>query len=378
MQPNTHRPYTFDRVVRMVMGAIVFIGILYAINYLRHVLGPFVIAMFIAYLLDPFVGFIQNKVRVKNRGVSVILAITIVVSIITIILVYLVPTFIQEMNKMVVLIRQYIQSVSSQGVLPAEIESSLKELLREVDLISYLSIDNITEAIKKILPGFWNLFSGSLQILAGFIGLLVILLYTIFILLDFQKLGEFWLDLVPERYKDIVTLVVDDLAGAMDLYFRSQGLIALIVGVLLAIGFKIIGLPMAILMGLFIGALNIIPYLQILGIIPAMLLALLKAMETQQSFWNVALMVILVLAIVQIIQETILTPRILGKAYGMNPAIVLLSLSIWGSLMGLMGMLLALPLTALIMSYYKRFGLNHESIHKEAEEYKPGGDENME
>lgn len=378
MQTDSHRPYTFDRVVRMVLGALLFVGVLYAINHLKHVLGPFVIALFIAYLLDPFVGFIQNKLRVKYRGVSVIIAITIVVSIITVVLVYLVPTFIKEMNKMVMLIRQYLQSVGSLGILPGGMDTSIREMLREADLISHLSIDNIADTLKKVMPGFWNLFSGSVQILAGFIGLLVIILYTIFILLDFKKMGDFWFGLVPEKYKDVVELVVDDLAGAMDLYFRSQGLIALIVGVLLAIGFKIIGLPMAILMGLFIGALNIIPYLQILGIIPAMLLALLKAMETQQSFWHVALLVILVLAIVQIIQETILTPRILGKAYGMNPAIVLLSLSIWGSMMGLMGMLLALPLTALIMSYYKRFGLNHESIHKLADEKESELDETKE
>lgn len=362
----------------MVLGALLFVGVLYAINHLKHVLGPFVIALFIAYLLDPFVGFIQNKLRVKYRGVSVIIAITIVVSIITVVLVYLVPTFIKEMNKMVMLIRQYLQSVGSLGILPGGMDTSIREMLREADLISHLSIENIADTLKKVMPGFWNLFSGSVQILAGFIGLLVIILYTIFILLDFKKMGDFWFGLVPEKYKDVVELVVDDLAGAMDLYFRSQGLIALIVGVLLAIGFKIIGLPMAILMGLFIGALNIIPYLQILGIIPAMLLALLKAMETQQSFWHVALLVILVLAIVQIIQETILTPRILGKAYGMNPAIVLLSLSIWGSMMGLMGMLLALPLTALIMSYYKRFGLNHESIHKLAHEKESELDETKE
>ncbi|MCU4175199.1 AI-2E family transporter [Carboxylicivirga sp. N1Y90] len=362
MQSNLHRPYTFDRVVRMVIATLLIVGVLYAVNHLKHVLGPFVIALFIAYLLDPFVNFIQTKLRVKYRGVSVILAVAIVMSLISLVIVYLVPAFIQEMNKMGSLIKQYLQSVNVQNVLPFEMDKSLREMIREADLVSYLNLDNISQATKKIMPGFWNLFSGSMQILAWFIGLLVIVLYTIFILLDFKKMGEFWFQLIPKQYQEVSVGVVDDLAGAMDLYFRSQGLIALIVGILLAIGFKIIGLPMAIIMGLFIGALNIIPYLQIVGIIPALLLALLKAMETQQSFWHVALMVIIVIAIVQLIQETILTPRILGKAYGMNPAIVLLSLSIWGSLMGLLGMLLALPLTALIMSYYKRFALKQEVV----------------
>nr|WP_321450616.1 AI-2E family transporter [uncultured Carboxylicivirga sp.] len=366
MSSDLNRPYTFDRVVRMVLGVVLLGALIYVINLLKNVLGPFVVAMFIAYLLDPLVNFIQFKLRVKYRAAAVIIAVTTVLSVITVVLVFLIPAFVQEMNKMVILIRQYVQGVDTGQILPETVESTIKDLIHETELITLLSVENIAIAIKRVLPGFWNLFSGSLQVLVGLVGVLVILLYTIFILMDFQKLRDFLIDLVPGRYHTLVTGITNDLAGAMDLYFRSQGLIALIVGVLLAVGFKIIGLPMAIIIGLFIGALNIIPYLQILGIIPAMLLALLKAMETNQSFWHVALLVVIVLAVVQIIQETILTPKILGKAYGMNPALVLLSLSIWGSLMGLIGMLLALPLTAVIVSYYKRFAL-HRVPEKVAE-----------
>lgn len=361
MSNNQTRPYTFDRVVRMVLTALVFGAILYTINVLKHVLGPFVIAVFIAYLLDPLVGFVQNKMRVKHRGISVILTIFIVGFGVSMILMYLVPAFIQEMNKMVQLVRIYMHSVDVRGVLPFEMEKGIKELIRDTELISYLNIDNITQLLKKVLPGFWNLFSGSMRVIAGVIGLLVVILYTIFILMDFSKLRILGLGLIPERYREVTSDMFDDLGHSMHLYFRSQGLIALIVGVLLAIGFKIIGLPMAIIIGLFIGALNIVPYLQIIGLVPALLLALLKAMETNQSFWYVALLVLIVLGVVQLIQETILVPRIMGKAYGMNPAIVLLALSIWGSLMGLMGLLLALPLTSVIASYYKRFVLHEDT-----------------
>ena len=360
MQTLNQRPYTFDRVVRMLLTAFIFGAILYVVNLLKHVLGPFIIAVFIAYLLDPLVSFVQHKMKVKHRGLSVMLTVIFVSLCLSLILFFLVPTFIQEMNRMVQLIRVYLQSVDVQNVLPFEMEKSLKELIRETDLVTYLNIDNIYEALKKLLPGFWNLFSGSMQVVASLVGMLVVLLYTIFILMDFQKLGQLSLGLIPSQYREVASEVLDDLGNSMDLYFRSQGLIALIVGVLLAIGFKIIGLPMAIIIGLFIGALNIVPYLQLVGILPALLLALLKAMESQDSFWHIALLVLLVLAIVQIIQEVILVPRIMGKAYGMNPAIVLLALSIWGSLMGLIGMLLALPLTSVIASYYKRFVL-HEA-----------------
>ncbi len=361
MQKYQPRPYTFDRVVRMVLTTVVFGAILYTINALKHVLGPFVIAVFIAYLIDPLVNIVQNKLRVRHRGLSVILTVMVVGIGVSLILMYLVPAFIQEMNKMVQLARVYMHSVDVRSVLPFEMDKGIKELLRETELISYLNIDNITQLLKKVLPGFWNLFSGSMRVVAGFIGLLVVVLYTIFILMDFTKLRVLGLGLIPERYREVTSDIFDDLGHSMHLYFRSQGLIALIVGVLLAIGFKIIGLPMAILIGLFIGALNIVPYLQLVGLVPALLLALLKAMETDQSFWYVALLVLIVLGVVQLIQETILVPRIMGKAYGMNPAIVLLALSIWGSIMGLLGLLLALPLTSVIVSYYKRLVLHEDA-----------------
>jgi predicted PurR-regulated permease PerM len=146
----------------------------------------------------------------------------------------------------------------------------------------------------------------------------------------------------------------------MKVYFRAQTTIAMIVGVLMAIGFSIINLPMAITLGLFIGVLNIVPYLQVVGFIPAVFLSLLKAIENGQDFFQVFLGVFIVIAIVQVIQETILIPRIMGKAYNMNPAIILLSLSIWGSIMGLLGMLLALPFTTLIISYYKQLVLREK------------------
>lgn len=361
MENPQSRPYTFDRVVRMILSAVVFGAILYLVHTLRNVLGPFIIAVFVAYLLDPVVCFVQQKLYIKHRGASVLITVLFFGFIITMILVYLVPTFIQEMNRMVQLIRAYMDSVDVRSSLPFELDKSLREVIRETELDSYLNIENIYETMKKLLPGFWNLFSGSMRVLGGFVGVLVVVLYTIFILMDFRKMGRLWLGIIPAQYRNVSSEVLDDLGHSMDLYFRSQGLIALIVGILLAIGFKIIGLPMAIIIGLFIGALNIVPYLQLVGILPAMLLALLKAMETQQSFWHVALLVLLVLSVVQLIQEVILVPRIMGKAYGMNPAIVLLALSIWGSLMGIIGMLIALPFTSVLASYYKRFVL-HESV----------------
>ena len=92
------------------------------------------------------------------------------------------------------------------------------------------------------------------------------------------------------------------------------------------------------------------------------LLSLLKSAETGENFWVIFGLSLLVLGIVQVIQDLFLTPRIMGKAMGLNPAIILLSLSIWGTLLGFIGLIVALPLTTLCLSYYKRFILMDEDL----------------
>ena len=161
-------------------------------------------------------------------------------------------------------------------------------------------------------------------------------------------------------------MVAHDVKSGMNAYFRGQSLIALCVGILFCIGFLIIDFPMAIGLGLFIGLLNLIPYLQLVGFIPTVILALVKAADTGQSFWLILLCALAVFAVVQTIQDVFLTPRIMGHAMGLKPAIILLSLSIWGSLLGIIGLIIALPLTTLLISYYRRFILKETGGEAEA------------
>ena len=141
----------------------------------------------------------------------------------------------------------------------------------------------------------------------------------------------------------------------MNQYFRGQAAVAFSVGILFSIGFLIIDFPLAIGFGLFIGLLNMVPYLQLIALVPTVLLALLKAADTGENFWWILAGALLVFCIVQIIQDGFIVPKIMGKITGLNPAIILLSLSVWGALMGMVGMIIALPCTSLMLSYYKRY-----------------------
>ncbi len=353
------KPYTFDRVVRILLSLGFLFGFYFLLQRLSGVLIPFLVAVLFAYLINPLVEFLQYKVKLKSRGLSVSVSLLLVFGTLYFLAIWLIPQFISEMSKMVELLKESLQDSSFSSLLPKETLAWINDYINQTDFSDLLNPQSMADTLKKVLGQAWNIFSGSVNFLIGLMSLLIILVYLVFLLIDFKQISDGWSKLVPPNYRSQVLEVFNDLTSGMQIYFRAQGLIALIVGVLLAIGFKIIGLPMAIIIGLFIGALNIVPYLQIVGLIPVALLSLLKAMETNQSFWHVIALALIVVAVVQLIQETILVPKIMGRVYGLHPAIILLSLSVWGSLLGLLGMLVALPVTTLLFSYYNRFVLKN-------------------
>ena len=186
-------------------------------------------------------------------------------------------------------------------------------------------------------------------------------------MLDYERLLLGFKHLVPPRYRNVTFGILDDVTRSMNHYFRGQALVASIVGVLFAIGFLIIGMPMAIVLGLFIGLLNMVPYLQLISLVPATLLCLVWSVDGGGSFWNLWFSAMAVYIVVQCIQDLFLTPKIMGHAMGLNPALILLSLSIWGTLMGFIGLIIALPLTTLLLAYYDRYITRSENGEPPAE-----------
>lgn len=356
------RPFTFDRVSRIVFSIALISGLLYLVAVLRNALLPFLIAWLLAYMMQPFVKFFQYKLKLKSRILAIIAVIISASLIIGLATALVVPSIAQEAEKTLNLMRTHNPG---EGHVPLIPESWIDYLETNVDinqLMELLSRENIQNAIKQLAPQVWNILSNTFSILFSITIIFVILLYFIFILLDYEKIANGWINLIPARQRSFVKGLADDVEQSMNRYFRGQSLIALCVGVLLSIGFKIVGFPLGVTLGLFIGVLNLIPYLQAIGIIPMVILSLLKSAETGQNFWIIFGLGLLVLGIVQCIQDLYLTPRIMGKAMGLNPAIILLSLSIWGTLLGFIGLIIALPLTTLCLSYYKRFILMEEDV----------------
>ena len=355
---------TFDSFIRAVILGAIIIGVLMLLKRLSGVLLPFFLAWLIAYLIYPLVSFFQHKLRLKNRIISIFCALFTLSVIGSVAFYLLVPPMIQEFLRVKDLLIEYFSTTHTASNVPTTLSEFIRQNIDLHILEQMFSQENILDALKVTVPKLWTLISESINLLFGFFTVFLILLYIVFILLDYESISEGWAHLMPKKYRKTVTGILNDVKDGMNRYFRGQALVALCVGILFSIGFLIIDFPLAIGLGLFIGALNMVPYLQIIGFVPTIMLAILKAADTGDNFWIIIASAAAVFIVVQIIQDGYLVPRIMGKITGLNPAIILLSLSIWGSLMGMLGMIIALPLTTLMLSYYQRYIINQENIYK--------------
>jgi predicted PurR-regulated permease PerM len=358
---------TFDRFVRGMLALLGVAFAIYLVNYLSSVLLPFFIAWFLAYMLYPLVKFVQYKLHFTSRLLSIIVVLLLIGGIITGIVMLVIPSIVEEFGKLKEVIIQFFSVGPHNKSIPLVVDRFLKENISQKEMVRLLNEPNVTEAIKNTLPKVWNMIYETFNVLLSIIASLIVLLYMFFILMDYEKISNGWISLVPIKKRHFVATLVDDVERGMNGYFRGQALVALCVGALFSIGFLIIGFPMAIALGLFIGLLSMIPYMHALGLIPTVLLALLKASDTNGNFWIILLSALAVFAVVQVIQDTVLTPKIMGKIMGLNPAVILLSLSVWGCLLGFIGLIVALPLTTLMISYYKRYVLAPGEARAEAE-----------
>lgn len=346
---------TFDSFIRGILAALVVFCVLYLINKLSGVLLPFFIAWLIAYLLHPFVTFFQYKLKLKSRVLSIFTVMLLFLGIIALILWGVVPPLIDEFAKVKNLISVYFIEGTKQADIPGTVANFIKEHIDMMKIEEALNFENVGHIIQKGVPQVWSFLAGSMNVIISIFASFIVLIYMFFILLDYENLSEGWIKFIPVKHRGITQQIFNDVKDGMNRYFRGQSLIALCVGILFSIGFLIIDFPLAIGFGLFIGLLNMVPYLQLIALIPTVLLALLKAADTGQNFWWILFLALMVFAVVQIIQDAVITPKVMGKAMGLNPAIILLSLSIWGSLMGIVGMIIALPATSLLISYYRRY-----------------------
>lgn len=344
---------TFDKFIRWAGIIILTLGILYITNYLSSVLLPFFIAWFFAYLLYPFVLFIEHKLHIRIRALSIILAMLAMIGVIGGILWLIIPPMIDQFDKLSDVLTRWIHQTTHTNNLTAVIKEWLQNNQEQIE--HFLKSKDFSDALKTTMPKVFAVVGQTANILISIIASMITLLYMFFILLDYETLTANWVRIFPKKSRPFWQSLMNDVKRELNNYIRGQGMVALCMGIMFCIGFTIIGFPMAIGLGILIGILDLVPYLHTFALIPTAFLAMLKAADTGQNFWVVFGLAFLVFCVVQIITDMVVTPKIMGKAMGLNPAILLLSLSVWGALLGFLGLIVALPLTTLLIAYWQRY-----------------------
>ncbi|WP_243544720.1 AI-2E family transporter [Pseudodesulfovibrio tunisiensis] len=354
-------PSTLDRVARIFLWAVLVLGLLWLLQQLSDVLLPFAAALALAYMLNPLVSLVQRGV--KSRGAAVGLTLVGVVGGLGATLWLVVPVMGREFARMGALLKGLVGNSElarkAAASLPPDLWEWLRELVQRPEVQEFFSDQGFVKlaetTAKKVLPGVWGVISGTADVVLGLVVIFVVLLYLVFLLADFGRIRSGWKDYLPERYRDATVEFANEFLDTMNRYFRSQFLIAMLTGILLATGFALIGLPLGIVLGLGIGLLNIAPYLSTIGILPVAFLGAVNALEAGHSVWLGMGLALGVMAAVQVIQDGFLVPRIQGRSMGLSPWMILLSLSLWGKLLGFLGLILALPMTCLCLAYYRRW-----------------------
>lgn len=348
---TTQHFWNIDRIMKLLIGLAIAGAIIILVSYLSDVLLPFFVACFVAYILQPLVDLNRKLTHEKGRAFSSILTVIEVVGVIVGVIYLFMPHVIKELDVL-------------NGILH-EVTSGKRPMPKEyIHVINWVETNLHPADIKEQLTGLHldsiiskgtSLLNESISVLVEVLGWALTLIYILFILIDYPQIVRGFKLIIPHKFRDKALVVVRDVQTNMDHYFRGQGLVALCAAVLYCIGFTIVGLPLGIPMGILVGILYMIPYFQYVTLIPVAIICALTSLGGDVTFLSLFGRSLLVYLVSQCICDYILTPHIMGKEMGMNAALILLSLSVWGSLLGIIGMIIALPVSSLLMAYYERY-----------------------
>ncbi len=330
---------------------------------LDDVLVPPIIGLLLAYFVDPLVIYYKRWLKYRSLAVFAVL-LTMAAGITAFVLIVgpMVQNEIAAFREVVINAAEPNSTFRQQfaSKLPEGLAKKISKAWADPSTIAFFKEnenvhDLAVEGMKRILPGLRSVFSGAMNAVAVIFSIFLSLVYFVLFAADLRRWRTTWPKLLPPSMREQIVHVVHEFDHEMSLYFRGQALVAVTMGLILAVGFVIIDLRMAILFGMFAGLLSIIPYLQLASVPFAVLLAVVTAVEDGRSIGIVLLYVLVIYAVAQALQDWVLIPRVMGQLTGLSPIVVLLSLFVWGRLLGPLGFCLAIPLSCLALAYYKRW-----------------------
>ena len=199
---------TFDRFIRIAGIVLLVIAILLTVNYLGSVLLPFFVAWLLAYLLHPIVKFVQNKLHVPTRALSIIVTLVAVIAIVSAIVWLIIPPMIEQFGKLTQLITQYLQHRTNTNDLSSLVSEWIAEHRLQIEKV--LKSPDMTDAIKAAVPQLFSFLGQTANIIISIIGSMITLLYMFFILLDYEYLTDNWIRIFPVKARPFWQELMND------------------------------------------------------------------------------------------------------------------------------------------------------------------------
>ena len=215
MPQTVQKKYDFDRVVRMVLTVLTIAVGVWLVNYLSPVLMPFVVGFILAYIIEPLVEWLQRKMRIKTRGIAVVLALIIVIAVITGLCWLVIPYLIDEFGAMSKQLAAYAKSSLRIPYVPSEINEFIQRYIDLEKLNELFSKQQWMDLINKAASGAWSVVGGTMSVIFSIVSWFIVLLYMFFILLDFNKLSRAFKAAIPARYRRMALRIFGDVADTM-------------------------------------------------------------------------------------------------------------------------------------------------------------------
>ena len=349
------KEFTLDRTVRCLFVIAVVALAMYIVGSLKVILWPFVLAWITAAVLMPLVHYFERKWHIRQRGWSVTLVVLLFLLIVGGFLAFVIPSVINEVSKGWSLISRYTDAEVLLAMVPEQYRTDVANTLNLDMWLQHFEIKEILDYLMQAVSTGWDMLSSAMGVVSGLTVVFLFVMYLFFILLDYEVLIHGLYHLFPHKVRHYAMEAGEVINVYVNSYIRGQGLIALIIAAYLAVGFGLMGMPMGITLGLLIGILNFVPYLQIVGYPPLILCCALQSVATGQNFWVVLLIAVAIMMISEVLQDFVLRPLIMQKSLGMRASIIILSLAVWGFLLGAIGIFFALPFTMVIYYFYMKY-----------------------
>jgi predicted PurR-regulated permease PerM len=355
-----------NRTIKILIGAIIFLYLSWFISLIAVTLVPFIIALIFSYIFNPIVTFFEKKGISRTWGTILLMVILFLVLIL--ILLFIIPALLDEITgfiNQIPVIREKI--VELFDILKNRENIAIPEKFQWIKKIADFSpspelqalIDNLIKKFEESIPDIankiWdfitNTFSNILGFILSLLSLIIIPVLMFYMLKEAKEINEFFISLIPEKNKRTVLSLISDIDIALSNFLRGQLLVATAVGVLIGLGLYVIGIKYSLLIGIFAGVTNLIPYL---GIIMSIAIALLMALFKAPVIYSI-ISVLIVFGIVATLENSLIAPKILGDSLHLNPLLIMLAIIIGGHLHGFYGMVFAIPAMCVLKVLFDRW-----------------------